>query len=77
MRFRSLHDEGCGFVFPCDADGSVDLDALSDRARDSYLYARTVIGREFHSRCRAVDSLSQTSGTAVTFPIDPHQARTG
>ena len=47
LRFRSLFNEGRGFVFPCDASGCVDLDALSDRARDNYLYARTVIGREF------------------------------
>ena len=47
LRFRSLFNEGRGFVFPCDAGGSVDLDALSARARDNYLYARTVIGREF------------------------------
>lgn len=47
LRFRSLFNEGRGFVFPCDASGSVDLDALSVRARDNYFYARTVIGREF------------------------------
>ena len=47
LRFRSLSNEGRGFVFPCDASGCVDLDALSVRALDNYLYARTVIGREF------------------------------
>ena len=47
LRFRSLFNEGRGYVFPCDAGGCVDLDALSDRARDNYLYARTVVGREF------------------------------
>ncbi|WP_428419697.1 hypothetical protein [Methylibium sp.] len=46
LRFRSLFDEGRGFSFPCDASGRVNMDALSDRARSSYLYARALIGRE-------------------------------
>lgn len=46
LRFRSLFDEGRGYAFPCDAQGHVDLDAMSERARTNYLYARTVIGRE-------------------------------
>ena len=47
LRFRSLVQEGRGLAFPCDAAGHVHLDALSERARLDYLYARTVIGREF------------------------------
>lgn len=47
LHFRSLFDEGRAYVFPCDAAGHVDMDALSERARENYLYARTVIGREF------------------------------
>ena len=47
LRFRSLFRPGRGLSFDCDASGNVDLDALSARARDNYLYARTVIGREF------------------------------
>jgi hypothetical protein len=46
LRFLSLLQEGLAFVFPCDARGCVDLDALSDRARINYLYARAMIGRE-------------------------------
>ena len=46
LRFQSLFDEGRAFAFPCDARGLVNMDALSDRARQNYLYARTVIGRE-------------------------------
>lgn len=46
LSFRSLFDEGRGYVFPCDAAGHVDIDALSDRARRNYFYARTVVGRE-------------------------------
>ena len=46
LRFQSLFDEGRAFAFPCDAAGHVDMDALSDRARENYLYARAVIGLE-------------------------------
>ena len=46
LRFRSLFDEGRAFAFPCDAAGHVDMDSLSQRALNNYLYARSVIGRE-------------------------------
>ena len=47
LRFQSLFHEGRALSFPCDACGQVQLDALSDRARHNYLYARAVVGREF------------------------------
>ena len=47
LRFQSLFNEGRALAFPCDAAGHVDLDALSERARHNYLYARAVIGREY------------------------------
>lgn len=47
LRFQSLFDGGRGLAFPCDADGHVELDALSERARCNYFYARSVIGRDF------------------------------
>lgn len=47
LRFQSLFDEGRALAFPCDAGGQVDMDALSSAARRNYLYARTLIGREF------------------------------
>ena len=46
LRFQSLFDGGRGYVFPCDCDGHVDLDQLSDRARNNYFYARAIVGRE-------------------------------
>lgn len=49
LRFRSLFDPGRGLTFPCDANGRVDLDQLSARLRDNYLYARVFVGREFES----------------------------
>lgn len=47
LRFCSLFNEGHAFAFPCDEQGHVDMDALSLHALNNYLYARTVIGREF------------------------------
>ena len=47
IRFQSLFNEGRALTFPCDAQGRVELDALSDRARTNYLYARAVVGREY------------------------------
>jgi hypothetical protein len=47
LRFRSLFNAGHGLAFPCDAAGHVDLDALSERARTNYFYARAAMGREF------------------------------
>lgn len=46
LRFQSLFDAGRAYAFPCDAAGRVDLDALGERVRNSYLYARAVVGRE-------------------------------
>ncbi|WP_238455765.1 hypothetical protein [Azohydromonas lata] len=47
LRFPSLFRDGYALVFPCDADGRVDVDALSEPAKANYLFARAMIGREF------------------------------
>jgi hypothetical protein len=47
LRFQSLVDTGRVCTFPCDAVGHVDMDALGERARNNYLYARAVVGCEF------------------------------
>ena len=44
--FRSLFDSGRGYAFPCDGDGRVDLDGLSEQARNNYFYARAMVGKE-------------------------------
>ena len=49
LRFDSLFVEGRGLSFPCDAQGRVEMDALSARGRNNYLYARAVVGREFRT----------------------------
>jgi hypothetical protein len=49
--FASLFIQGRGYAFPCDAEGRVDLDALSRRSLANYLYARAVVGRELCAPC--------------------------
>lgn len=44
--FRSLFHSGRGYAFPCDPAGQVDLDTMSERARNNYFYARAMVGRE-------------------------------
>lgn len=46
LRYRGLFDPGRGFTFPCDAQGRVNLDRLSERARANYLFARATVGSE-------------------------------
>ena len=46
LRFQSLFRQGRGWAFPCDAQGQVDMDAMSDHVRDSYLFARALVGLE-------------------------------
>lgn len=47
LRYRSLFEEGRSLSFPCDAQGQIDLDGLSTRARNNYLFARACVGRHF------------------------------
>ena len=47
LLFRSLCREGRPLAFPCDAQGTVVLDALGERQRYAYFFARAVIGREY------------------------------
>jgi hypothetical protein len=54
IRFESLSNKGT-LCFPCDEQGQVKWDSLSERARETYLYARAVVGGEyaFPRVCRA------------------------
>ena len=47
LRFDPLPAQGCAYTFPCDAMGLVDIDALSERERDDYLFARATMGFQF------------------------------
>lgn len=55
LRFQSLFNQGRAMVFPCDEQGLVDLDALSERARENYFYARAVIGFEYTAPAVTLD----------------------
>jgi len=50
IKCRSLLREGRSLTFPCDSKGCVDLDALSERARNSYFFACATIGRAYALR---------------------------
>ncbi|WP_077034323.1 hypothetical protein [Pelomonas sp. KK5] len=47
IRFSSLFNAGHGYAFPCDADGRVDLDSVSERGRVNYMFARAMVGRDY------------------------------
>lgn len=47
VRFQSLSHEGRALCFPCDANGHVNMDALSPVAIENYLFARAMVGREY------------------------------
>jgi hypothetical protein len=51
IRYESLSGTGRSLCFPCDAQGHVPLDQLSESARENYLYARAVVGREYAWPC--------------------------
>lgn len=46
LRFDPLFANQRAFTFPCDATGHVDMDTLSERLRNNYLYARAMMGVE-------------------------------
>jgi hypothetical protein len=47
LHFPSLTLARAALSFPCDARGAVPLDRLSERARNNYLYARALMGRDY------------------------------
>ena len=47
LYFASLYHPGRALTFPCNRCGEVPLDGLSERARNSYFFARTAVGRDY------------------------------
>jgi hypothetical protein len=45
LHFRSFFTERKAFAVRCNANGHVVMDALSEHARSSYLFARATVGR--------------------------------
>ncbi|MEP7058983.1 MAG: hypothetical protein ABI809_14555 [Caldimonas sp.] len=75
LRFESLVTPGFAFEFPCDADGHVNMDALTDTVRENYLYARTVVGREYALPI-VIGAVALTDGTAsVLRPVSTPDSR--
>ncbi len=58
IRFDDLFDVGRSLAFPCDEQGHVDIDTLSERARANYLFARAMVGREYSMPVQAPALLS-------------------
>lgn len=48
LRFSSIALNGHAYAFPCDFAGNVDLDRLSEAARESYLFARACVGFDLY-----------------------------
>jgi hypothetical protein len=47
LRFQSLFHSGRACSFPCDADGRVQREALSERARESLAHVEAAVGIDF------------------------------
>jgi len=47
LHFEPLAVGDAGLDIPCDPQGRVGLDALGDKLRNDYFFARTLIGRLF------------------------------
>ncbi|KQW52398.1 hypothetical protein ASD88_05100 [Pelomonas sp. Root662] len=47
LHFEPLAAQGAGLDIPCDPEGHVGLDALGDKARNDYFFARALIGCVF------------------------------
>ena len=45
--FSGLFPAVRSLAFPCDPRGEVDMNEMSERARDNYLFARTVVGCDY------------------------------
>lgn len=45
--FESLYCRARSLAFPCNEEGHVDIDALSERARNNYFLARAMLGRDY------------------------------
>ena len=44
IRYQPLHGSWPVLAFPCDANGCVPLDDMSERVRNDYFFARAVVG---------------------------------
>ena len=47
LRYQSLSNGDRALLFPCDAEGRVEMDSLSRAELNNYLFARASVGFEF------------------------------
>ena len=45
--FSSVYDPGHRFAFPCNKEGEVNLNEITESMKLSYYYCKTLVGREF------------------------------
>ncbi len=48
LSFGSVYGFEGGLIFPCDHEGAVDIDALSEADRISFQYAVSSVGQDFN-----------------------------
>ena len=72
LRFTGLSTGRCEYAFPCDETGLVDIDALTDRRRTDYFYARTMVGKELSA---PVVTSAQTGRRDDDIAIPRHDER--
>lgn len=57
LRFQSLFHTGRALAFPCDREGEVHWDTMTDGARASFLRAQGSVGREYASPAVRISGL--------------------
>ena len=57
--FGALFPTVRSLLIPCDSAGRVEIDALSERVRDNYLFARAVVGCDYRAPVVVAASESQ------------------
>jgi hypothetical protein len=57
LRFQSLFHTGRALAFPCDREGEVHWDTMTDGARASFLRAQGSVGREYASPAVRISDL--------------------
>ena len=69
LRFANLFNRGRGYAFPCDVQGHVNIDELTDHARNNYLFARAVVGTELSAPTVSLARSEFGSQFAVTLAL--------
>ena len=76
LHFPSLFGSSRSMSFPCDAKGCVALDALSDRARNNYLLARALMGRDFGFPTVEASQALRPQALSVLHPLRVRSIKT-